>query len=371
MNPRSLLTALTALALAACSSASDSGKGGVARGVFDAEHRFEVAVPEGCDTLRLWLPVPARNDPDQRVLSLSVDAPVSHRMVVDSQGNEFLFVESRRPAPGPFVVTTRFAVERFEVRRSVDPSMTRPLTQEELQRFGADLQSTSQSVIDDDVRAMAARVVGNERNPIRIGRLLYDAILDHVEYHVKDPKPDSSKTMQASGTGSSRYTYEQCTGNCTDFHSLYAALARAAGLPTREVYGSFFKGPLDGQDKDQSYHCWIEFYAPNIGWVPLDVAVADVFVSDFTPNEHSLPRVILTTANGYQGPDPFLVDYYFGNLEERRVVWHRGRDLIMTPRQSGAPLLWNATGYAEIDGKAARVGRKLTFKTAGGSSSRI
>lgn len=362
MQPRSLLVLVLPTLLAACSS-SDSGESAVRRGTFEAQHRFEVAVPEGSTNVRLWLPIPAKSDPDQRVLFLDVDSPVAHRTVTDTVGNEFLYVEANNLKPGPLVVTTRFGIERSEVRRSVDPAMTRPLTAEETQKFSADLQSTSQSVINDDVRAMAARAVGNERNPVRVGRLLYDAILNHVEYHVKDPKPDSQKTMQATGTGSSLKTYETCTGNCTDFHSLYAALTRSVGIPTREVYGSFFKGPLDGQDKDQSYHCWIEIYAPQIGWIPLDVAVGDLFVSDFRANEYSMPRVILTTADGYTGPDPYMVDYYYGNIEERRVVWHRGRDLVLNPRQAGAPLLWNATGYAEADGKPLKVARKLTYRS--------
>ena len=47
------------------------------------------------------------------------------------------------------------------------------------------------------------------------------------------------------------YCLENGTGNCTDFHSLYMSLSRAAGIPTRITYGSFFKGPLNGKDQDQ------------------------------------------------------------------------------------------------------------------------
>jgi transglutaminase-like putative cysteine protease len=25
---------------------------------------------------------------------------------------------------------------------------------------------------------------------------------------------------------------------------------------------------LMGEDQDQSYHCWAEFYAPGLGWIP-------------------------------------------------------------------------------------------------------
>jgi len=150
---------------------------------------------------------------------------------------------------------------------------------------------------------------------------------------------------------------------------LYAAAARAVSLPTRMVYGSFFKAPLDGVDQDQSYHCWIEFFAPNLGWVPLDVAVADIFVDDFELDDTNRSLVDLTVAAGYRGPDAGLVDYYFGNLDARRVTWNRGRDLALDPEpRAGRP---NALpkAHVEVDGKplAEKAGwtRKLTFVEKG------
>ena len=362
-----LSLALPLLALGACCSApagrAHGGRTHGAQATFEARHEIVVDVPSGARSVRAWLAVPCPDDPDQRVVSFDVDSDYPTRRVRDTRGNEFLLVEAASPPAGPLTVVTRFTIARDEVNAATDPAATRPHTAAELAALSADLQPSSQSVIDDDVRRMAREVVGDERNPIAASRRIYDAVLAKVEYHVKDPKPDAEKTMQASGTGSSRYTYDKCTGNCTDFHSLYAAVSRAAGIPTRVVYGSFFKGPLDGQDKDQSYHCWIEFHAPEIGWIPLDVAVADIFVDDFHANENSRPRADLTVANGYHGPDPALVDYYFGNLDDRRVVWHRYRDLVMAdPRQSGGPLLWNPKAYAEIDGAPGKVSRKLTFR---------
>ncbi|MCB9833208.1 MAG: transglutaminase domain-containing protein [Planctomycetes bacterium] len=360
---------LALLCLASCSSSSSSSSDMAEPGrgeslVFEAKHDFDIDVPEGAGLLRAWFAVPSDRDPDQEILSFESFAPYPTRQVRDERGNNFLFMEVVNPPAGRLEVLERFRLERREVLATLDPSLTRPHDAEELVEFAADLEGSSQSVIDDDVRAMAAAAVGAETNPILVARLLYDAVLERVEYHVKDPKPDAEKTMQASGTGSSRYTFEKCTGNCTDFHSLYAALARSRNLPVRAVYGSFFKGPLDGVDQDQSYHCWIEFHAPNIGWIPLDVAVADVFTADFEANEFSRPRAELTVADGYDGPDARLVDYYFGNIDARRVVWHRGRDLVMRdPRQEGGPLLWNPKAYVEIDGKPAKVGRKLSYRS--------
>lgn len=330
---------------------------------FDAQHDFTVTVPEGAQVVEVWFATPHPNDPMQTIADWRVESPHPHEFVTDNYGNSFLHMHLEKPSPGPFEVKTAFSITRSEVNGDVDPGSTRPHTAAELRDLERYLRGSQQSVIDDDARALAASVVRSERNPIRASRKIYDAILRHVEYHVKDPLPDTAKTMQSTGIGSSQLCFSSGTGNCTDFHSLYAAVSRAAGIPTRAVYGSFFKGPLDGQQKDQSYHCWIEFHAPSVGWIPLDVAVADIFVQDFQANEHSRPRAALTVADGYEGPDPRMVDYYFGNLDERRVTWHWGRDLIMDPPQKGPPLLWNPKAYVEVDGAPANVvKRTLTYR---------
>lgn len=361
----SITVAMMLLAVS-CSTGShtQNGKTSDHVGKFSANHSFSIDVPEGAKEVNAWFAMPSDHDAHQKISDWQVVSPHPTRIVRDERGNNFLFMTIANPTPGTLDVTTSFNIERQEVRKSTNPEATRPHDSVELARLAEHLKGSSQSVIDKDVRAMADRAVGNERNPIRVARLLYDAVLDHVEYHVKDPNPNATKTMNSSGTGSSAYTLNTCTGNCTDFHSLYAALARSRNIPTRAVYGSFFKGPLDGVDKDQSYHCWLEFHAPNIGWIPLDVAVADIFTDDFEANEHSQPRANLTVADGYAGPNPMMVDYYFGNIDARRVVWHRGRDLVMkNPRQKGAPLLWNPKAHVEIDGTSAKVRRALTYRS--------
>ncbi|MCA8961715.1 MAG: transglutaminase domain-containing protein [Planctomycetes bacterium] len=372
-----LLSVVMAL-LAGCSSMTESNLPapvrdgpspmagpGIHRGssaTFDARHAFTVTVPPEAHRVDVWFATPSPADPMQEIRDWRVECEHPCEFVTDRTGNRFLHVGLDHPAAGSFDVTTTFELVRYEAHADIEPSRTRPHTPAELEELSSYLKGSSQSVIDDDARAMAARAVGTESNPILASRRIYDAILNHVDYHVKDPRPDAEKVMKATGTGSSKLCYSTCTGNCTDFHSLYAAVSRAAGIPTRVVFGSFFKGPLDGADTDQSYHCWIEFHAPNIGWIPLDVAVADIFVADFVANENSRPRADLTVADGYHGPDPERVDFYFGNLDARRVSWHWGRDLVMNPPQSGPPLLWNPKAYAEVDGQPQSiVSRTLTF----------
>lgn len=359
--------AMTAVVLAAGwptsteAQAPKPGTGPVRQATFELRNEVKVMVPDGAQRLRMWMALPQDNDPAQQVRDLKIDAPVAHRIERDSEGSRVLYLEVAAPKMKEFTVVETFVVTRSEIRDQVDPAKARPLTDADRARFAKYLQPNKNVVIDDDVKKLANEIVGSETNPVLAARKLYDWVLDNVEYWVKDPK-----NKKASPVGSTTYCLTFRTGNCTDFESLWASLARAKGIPTQIVYGSFLKPDLRAQDLDQSYHCWAEFYASGIGWIHHDVSVADLYHGDFPINADNGRLVKLTTADGTFGNDPARVDYYFGNLDERRVVWSRNRDLTMSPKQDGEPVNALPKAYIEIDGKEHPEGkgwvRKLTYR---------
>jgi len=351
--------AILALFLVACTSTTKPAEQTPAarQATFDVTHQIAVPIPAGAQSVRVWMTEP-QEDHAQSVRAFKVDSNGGrYRTTKDSEGNRYLYWEMTDPQVAELKVTNTFEITRMEVRADLDPAKTRPLTAADRQKMARDLASTQYAVINDDIRALSAKIVGGETNPVKASRRIYDWVLENIEYWVKDPDH-----LKASPVGSTEYCLETRTGNCTDFHSLYLSLSRAAGIPTRITYGSLFKAPLDGQDQDQSYHCWIEFWAPNLGWIPLDVAVADIYAGGVALNGKNQPKMALTTATGYEGPDPKMVEYYFGNLEERRVVWSRGRDLELNPHQAGGPVNAIPKAYVEIDGKPADYTRKLTYR---------
>jgi transglutaminase-like putative cysteine protease len=325
---------------------------------FDARQEFTFTPADGARKLRAWLTMP-QADPNQTVTQLKIESPYSYTIQKDSEGNTFVYLEVDKPPKEVKVVET-FHLVRREERSGVDPAKTRPITEAERKQYARYLAANENVIIDDQIRTLAAQITGGEQNPVRAARKLYDWTLANVDYWVKDPEKN-----KASGIGSTSYCLKNRTGNCTDFHSLWASLARASGIPTQLVYGSFLKKELDGKDADQSYHCWPEFYVPNLGWVPHDVAIADIYAGDFPTTPANEEKVRLTTGDGYRGADPARVDYYFGNIDERRVTWSRGRDLILSPKPEGGPVIAIPKAYVEVDGQSVADGkgwiRKLTF----------
>jgi hypothetical protein len=117
------------------------------------------------------------------------------------------------------------------------------------------------------------------------------------------------------------------TGDCcTDQHALFIALCRSRGIPCRLLYGSRLKPENAGKDHDPGYRCWPTFFAPGLGWVPLDISSAD------------------TAPVGRVGE-------WFGGLDENRMEWAEGRDFDLEPRSAVRPDLV-IRGWVEVDGKA-------------------
>jgi transglutaminase-like putative cysteine protease len=341
-----------------CRSTGATETGAAREASFSARQEFRFAVPDGARKLRAWLTMPQK-DPAQTVTDFKIDSPVPTRIETDAEGNTFVYVEVANP-PRDMRVTETFRITRREENSGIDARKTRPITDEERRTYAKYLAPNTSVIINDDIKQLSAKIIGGEQNPVLAARKLYDWTLQNVDYWVKYPDK-----LKASGIGSTEYCLRTRTGNCTDFHSLWASLARAAGIPTQLVYGSFLKKELDGKDADQSYHCWPEFYVPSFGWVPHDVAVADIYMGDFPTTKDNDDKVRLTTGDGYHGADMAKVNYYFGNIDERRVTWSRGRDLILSPRQDGGPVNAIAKAYVEIDGQSVPDGngwtRKLTF----------
>lgn len=351
-----LPTLFLALATAGCATDLGTSRDGSMQSIakpgrgarFDVKHEFKLTVPEGARSVRIWFAMP--QDDEWTTISGQTNSfsnGLSGRSVVDDHGNQMLYAESNGAAAGTELsISETFQIDRREIIGNVDASLAKPLSATEAAKFARELGENTYIKITPEIRAIAASVVGDEKNPVIAARKLYDWTLENIEYWVKTPA-----TRKASSTGSSEHCLTTRTGNCTDFHSLWAALARASGIPTRIVYGSIFKPALDGQDKDGSYHCWPEFYASGLGWVSHDVAVADIFRGPIELNADNDEKVRLTIATPYNGPDERMVNYYFGNIDERRVVWSSGRDLTLDPAAAAGKVNAMAKAYVEIDGK--------------------
>jgi transglutaminase-like putative cysteine protease len=329
---------------------------------FHISNVLTVKVPKGAKTVRVWFAVPQEDAYSSvRNFDVNVSGDYGIRYARDSWGNRVGYLDIENPTRDQVLVKEEFDLTRTEVRNTINAAETRPLTGQERTALAAYLQPATHVIVNDEIRKLAASITGGEQNPVLAARKLYDWTYQNVNYWVKDPEH-----LKASPVGSTEYCLRTKTGNCTDFHSLFASLAISSGIPVRMVYGSLLKPTLNGMDVDASYHCWIQFFAPRLGWLPLDASLANIYWEDIPLNDKNKKLVELTTPTGYHGADKDKVEYYFGNLDERRVVWSMGRDLILQPPQDDGPVNSLPKLYVEIDGKQSTDWtRQFTYKELG------
>src|SRR3546814_17520311 len=108
-------------------------------------------------------------------------------------------------------------------------------------------------------------------------------------------------------------------GKCADINSLYVGLARAAGLPAREVFGSrvaesrVSKSLGASGDITKAQHCRAEVHLPELGWVAVDPA--------------DVRKVVLQEKLSLQDSHVQAVRRrLFGNWEMNWVGLNHGRD---------------------------------------------
>ena len=178
--------------------------------------------------------------------------------------------------------------------------------------------------INENFRRIAEEVVKGKTGDLVRARALYDHVIDRMRY---------IKYGEGWGKGDAVYACDAGTGNCTDFHSYFIALARSVGIPARFAIGAAIpsernEGGIDG------YHCWAEFFADGKWW-PVDISEGNKYTC--------------------------LATYYFGHHPANRFEISRGRDLVVEPGPAAGPINFLAYPVLEIEGKPVKAAVEFSF----------
>jgi transglutaminase-like putative cysteine protease len=278
-------------------------------------------LPASTKRLDLWVPVPS-SDAQQRVRDLQIDTPLPHEMTRDAEyDNRVLHVWFDHPA-GEIAVALRYVIDRRQERAL--PSRAHENASPESAPGDRLLQPDRLGIIDDRIRALAARITAGKTGTLSKARALYDYVITHMAY---------DKVVPGWGNGDTHRACQVGKGNCTDFHALFISLARASGIPARLGIG-FQVPPEARKGTIAGYHCWAEFWAPVAGWVPVDASEA------------------------WKGPSRRA--FYFGGLDDNRFRVSWGRD-VRLPGRHGEPLNYFLSPVAEADGRPVKAAKGVTF----------
>jgi transglutaminase-like putative cysteine protease len=272
-------------------------------------------VPAG-QRVRVWFPA-AHTDPYQEVRVISASGDLSLKKTKESRfANEIYYAESSKAKPGDLHFEVVYDVVRHE-------HLTLGLAQPRLENASLTKKESEQYLAADKLvpvtglpADLAVKVTAGKTAQLDKARAIYDYVFETLSY---------DKSGTGWGHGDVLWACDSKRGNCTDFHSLFIAMARSQGIPSRFEIG--FPLPADKTSADiAGYHCWAEFFDPAHGWMPVDISEA--------------------------WKHPAKKDYFFGAHDANRVQFSMGRDLKLNPPQQGEPLNYFVYPYVEVAGQA-------------------
>lgn len=298
---------------------------------FKFNYAFTVKNITSDKTVRVWIPA-AQSDAFQDVKVASVKGDLPLKKTRESKfGNEIYFAETKGAPSTELHFEIEYEVTRRE-RVALNPAprvISAALTAKERQE---DLQPDALVPITGLPAELAVKVTEGKTQPLDKARVIYEYVFSTMKY---------DKSGTGWGHGDVLYACDAKKGNCTDFHSLFIAMARSQGIPARFEIG--FPLPADKHSGEiAGYHCWSDFYIDGKGWIPVDISEAWKH-----PEKH---------------------DYFFGSHDVNRVQFSMGRDLRLNPAQDGKPLNYFVYPYVEVDGKEyTNVSTAFSFADAGTS----
>ncbi|MFV1950936.1 MAG: transglutaminase family protein [Nitrospinota bacterium] len=272
---------------------------------------------------RLWLPYPL-SDKHQRIEDVKIDGNFTKSAIYREPQSGTIYLFTEWPVRSDKKSLELSFKVKAEERILKDLKDTNDPVPEEVKKF---LGSNWWIPTDGKIKEIAVQITKGKKGILEKSRAVHDWV---VENTYRDPR------VKGCGLGIVEQTLANRGGKCADISSVYVALARAAGVPAREVFGLRL-GRKSEQDMTGGFHCWAEFYLPGTGWVQVDPA--------------DVRKVMLVKKLNLKQAKEFR-EYYFGAVDEYRIVLERGgRGITFQPSQDGEPLNYFMYPYAEVDGK--------------------
>ncbi len=272
-------------------------------------------IESGSGPVHVFVPMP-RVTEQQKVLSATVKASINGKVEVETtHGNVFWHGVAPEVPAGPIMVQIDSVIERGV--HSVVPASGPALNDEERKLHASYLGPNERVVVAHEILdpiLAEIRAARKSDAPADSARAIYDWVVDNVEY---------KKVGTGWGNGDTFWACSERYGNCTDFHALFTSLARTEGIPARFEIG--FPVPDDRPAGDiGGYHCWVQFYLPGTGWVPIDASEA------------------------FKHPEKR--EMFFGTHPADRIHLTTGRDLQLGPDHKGKPLNYFVYPHVEVGG---------------------
>jgi transglutaminase-like putative cysteine protease len=259
---------------------------------FQVVTRVELAAPGG--KTQAWVPVPSVNAPDWcKPLGSSWTTNGTAVSWRDPKYQaELVHATWAADVSAPAIeVTSKFSTRDRAINLAQPPGAP-ALSQAERKLY---TDATEMIPTDGIVRETSDKIVVGKSGELAKARAIYEWIVDNT---FRDPKTRGC----GSGDVGAMLRLGNLSGKCADLNALYVGLARAAGLPARDVYGlrvapSKFGYKSLGAGSEvvtKAQHCRAEVFLTGFGWLPVDPADVRKVVLEEPPGQLALddPKVV-------------------------------------------------------------------------------
>jgi len=302
---------------------------------FEITTRVEVL--QASATTRVWLPTPLPAAPYQKTLGDTYHAAGGRTVMIETDANEpdILAALWEEGNPAVLTLTSRVATTPYAVNLA-EATVAPPPDMSSFARF---LKPTKYIPTDGIVKKTSDEITKRTGTDLERARRIYEWI---VENTFRDPK------VRGCGVGDIRFMLEanNLGGKCADLNALFVGLARAAGIPARDVYGlrvaksehGLRSLGLSSDDATKAQHCRAEVYLTGYGWVPVDPADVRKVVLEEPPGNLAITddKVARTRAR------------LFGSWEMNWIAYNFAHDVTL-PGSTHAALPYFMYPQAETD----------------------
>lgn len=212
-------------------------------------------VPEG-EIIRCWLPYPREDNRRQRNIEFISSNVSDYIIAPENTLHRSIYMEKRAKKDSAVLFSVSFAYTSVAEWFNLSENDILPYNE------NSDLYRTFTSernthiVFTDSIKELSRKIVGDEKNPLRKVRKIFEYIDSHY--------PWASAREYSTVPNIPQYVIENKHGDCGMVSLLFITLARYNGIPAKWQSG-FMVHP-----GAQNLHDWAEVYFEGIGWVPVD-----------------------------------------------------------------------------------------------------
>lgn len=306
---------------------------------FDVVTRIEIAKP-GKD-MQSWVPLPSINNPEWfRVINNTWNTNGKSILRSDGKyGANMVHVAWADNQDKPFVeVTSRVSMRD----RQIDPRKPRAVVrinayERQLYLTGTDLIPTT-----GIVKETADKITKGAKTDLEKVQAIYNWVVEN-----------STRKASTRGCGigdiAAMLKNNDLTGKCADINALFVGLARASGVPARDVYGlrvapskfGYKSLGAGSANVTKAQHCRAEAYIANVGWIPVDPADVRKVVLEEPPGNLALTdQKVVDARNALLGSwEGNWLAYNFAHDVQLPGAKHPRLGFLMYPQAQVASLL--------------------------------